>query len=284
MTLTKSIVQFTVIAGMSCLALMPRQLLANDVNRSLQWALNTAPPFHIVSGPYRNQGICDSLMLAVESALPEYESQRTLMPQTRIGMLFERDVNQCFPCMIHRDNAPELRTLLSKPTHTYQPHGIIARPGVVRQLRETYGEPVPLKALLASNDFRLGHPAGRQYGTLQPILDAYEGDNSYRVIRTGEHATTAILEMILAERIHYTIDYHSLLRYYQKSHQGELEFIEILENQGQMVLGAIGCTNNEWGRSVIADINANMSTIRQDSRFRQSLDLWFENQASLFDY
>lgn len=168
--------------------------------------------------------------------------------------------------------------------YTYQPHGIIARPDVARQLRETYGEPVPLKELLASNDFRLGHPAGRQYGTLQPILDAYEGDNSYRVIRTGEHATTAILEMILAERVHYTIDYHSLLRYYQKSYQGELEFIEILENQGQMVLGAIGCTNNDWGRGVIADINANMSTIRQDSRFRQSLDLWFENQASLFDY
>lgn len=284
MTLTKRIVQFMLFAGMSCLALMPRQILANDVSRSLQWALNTAPPFHIVSGPYRNQGICDSLMLAVESALPAYKPQRSLMPQTRIGMMFERDVNQCFPCMIHRDNDPELRTLLSEPTHTYQPHGIITRPEVAQQLRELYGDPVPLRKLLASNDFRLGQPAGRQYGSLQSILNAYEGDDSYRVIRTGEHATTAILEMILAKRIHYTIDYHSLLRYHQKNHQGELEFVQLQENQGQFVLGAIGCTNNTWGREVIAEINANISTIRQDPRFLQSLNLWFENQASLLDY
>lgn len=284
MTLTKSIAQFTIFAGMLCLVLMPRQILANDVSRSLQWALNTAPPFHIVAGPYRNQGICDSLMLAVESALPDYEAQRSLMPQTRIGMLFDRDVNQCFPCMIHRNNGPELRTVLSEPTHTYQPHGIITRPEIARQFRETYGEPVPLKALLASNDFRLGQPAGRQYGTLQPILDAYEGDDSYRVIRTGEHATTAILEMILAERIHYTIDYHSLLQYHRKNHQGDLEFLQLEENQGLVVLGAIGCTNNDWGRGVIADINANISTIRQDPRFLQSLNLWVDNPASLLDH
>ncbi|MCC5880575.1 MAG: ABC transporter substrate-binding protein [Idiomarina sp.] len=283
MQFEKRIASFILFAGMIYLAVMPRQLLANDVTRSLQWALNTAPPFHIVDGIYRDQGICDTLMSAVEAALPDYPTERRLMPQTRIGMLFEREVDQCFPCMIYQENTASAQTWFSQPTHMYQPHGIIARPDVARQLRETFGEPVPLRKLLADNDFRFGYPAGRQYGTLQPILNAYEGDNSYRLIRTGEHATTAILEMILAGRIHYTIDYHSLLRYHQRTAQGELEFVRIEENEGQIVLGAIGCTNSEWGRQVISDINHNLSTIQQDPGFMQSLKLWFEGRSSLID-
>lgn len=281
MTIVSRIVSGIALAGVLLLVLMPRQALANDMQRILHWALNTAPPFHIVDGSYQDQGICDSLMSAVEDALPAYTPQRSLMPQTRIGVLFERNTNQCFPCMIHRPNRAQDSVYMSQPTHVYQPHGIITRPDVAVRMREQFGDPVPLYKLLESNEFRLGHPAGRRYGELQPLLDLHESDNSYRVIRTGEHATVAILEMIEAGRIHYTIDYHALLRFHQRTAREELVFVELAENQGQQVQGAIGCTNNEWGRQVIADIDRNMSLIRQDPRFLQSLELWFDGKASL---
>lgn len=269
------------VASVVNITMMPRYGLADDIQRTLNWAINTAPPFHIVQGAYQDQGICDALMHAVEDTLPNYQTSRTLMPQTRIGVMFERDTNQCFPCMIYRPYDAQQRTVLSAPTHRYQPHGIIALPRVAARMREQFGDPVPLHLLLESNDFRFGQPAGRQYGALQPLLNLHEGTSSYRVLRTGEYATVAILDMILAGRIDYTLDYHTLVRYHQRTGQGELEFVEVAETQGQHVLGAIGCTNNAWGRDMIATINQNIDEIRQHPTFLQSLGLWFDSPAAV---
>lgn len=258
---------------------MPPVSSANDMQSNLHWALNTAPPFHIVEGPYRNQGFCDGLMQAVEKTLPDRHYSQALMPQTRIGVLFERDFNQCFPCMVHRPNSDDQRVYMSEPTHTYQPHGIITRPDIAEQLTAQFGDPLVLQQLLESNEYRLGHPAGRQYGTLQSLLDLHEGDNSYRVVRTGEHATVAILDMIHAGRVDYTIDYKPLVTFYERTEQRPLAFIEIAETEGQLVHGAIGCTNNVWGRSVIQDINQHMDTIRRHPDFVHGLSLWFEEGA-----
>lgn len=243
--------------------------------RQINWSLNTAPPFHILSGDYQNQGICDSLMDVVDEKLAEYRSSRTVMPQTRIGLQFEREENLCFPCMIKQDD--NQRSVFTRPTHLYFPHGIITSSEKATQIREQFGEPVRLAELLASNNFRLGHPSGRRYGDLQPLLDAYEGDNSYRLLRTGENATVAILSMIKSGRIDYTIDYKSLKTFDDRTSDGSLEFLSIAENQGKLVKGAIGCTNNEWGRQVVADINKALPDIRQDPRFLQTLGLWFAN-------
>lgn len=271
------------ILGVSLLLTTPGYATANDIQRSIYWSLNTAPPFHITNEPYRNQGICDSLMQAVENALPDYTTERQLMPQTRIGVRFRRNENQCFPCMIHQPNNDNAAAWFSNPTHTYTPHGIITRPETAARLREEFGNPVSLSKLLQSNEFRFGQPASRRYGELQTVLDSYENDDSYRVIRTGEHATTAILEMILADRIQYTIDYEALLNYHQRTASGQLEFVNIKENMGQQVVGAIGCTNNPWGRHLIEQINQNMSIIQQDANFQQSLNLWLNDLASLPD-
>lgn len=246
-----------------------------STTRQINWSLNTAPPFHILYGDYQNQGICDSLMDIVDEKLPGYGSSRMVMPQTRIGQQFEREEDLCFPCMIKQ--ADNQYTVFTKPTHLYFPHGIITSAEKAPQIREQFGDPVQLAKLLASNNFRLGHPSGRRYGSLQPVLDAYEGDNSYRLLRTGENATVAILAMIKSGRVDYTIDYKSLKTFDDRTSSGNLKFLRIAENEGELVSGAIGCTNNEWGRQVVDNINRALPDIQQDPRFLQTLGLWFAN-------
>lgn len=256
-------------------ALSISQAIARPGAEHITWVLNTAPPFHIVGGNYQNQGFCDALMDAVDDALPEYSSSQLVMPQTRIGLQFERNQNQCFPCMIHRSNSDSATHVFTQPTHIYRPHGIITTPANATRMKLLFGDPVPLSSLLQRNDFTLGHPAGRRFGALQPILDAYEGDDSYRLLRTGEYATNAILQMIKSGRIDYTIDYASLHEYDRRTASSELEFVQIAETQGQYVYGAIGCTNNSWGQQVVRDINTAMADIHQNAGFMQSLRLWF---------
>lgn len=102
--------------------------------------------------------------------------------------------------------------------------------------------------------------------------------NPVRVAHTGENATAAILSMIKAERIDYTIEYQILHNFDIAEHNTtELAFLEIAETKGQHVLGAIGCTNTEWGRAVVQEINRVMPSIQQHPEFLNVLDLWFND-------
>ncbi|RUO34219.1 ABC transporter substrate-binding protein [Aliidiomarina sanyensis] len=256
---------------------------ANATADRIHWVVNTAPPFHVVSGPLQGQGICDVLMEAVKEALPDVQSTRYILPQTRIRQQFDRNENQCFPCMIYRPEAVR-GVAYSKPTHFYYPHGIITTAVHARRIRETYGEPLPLRQFLRESDLRFGYPAGRVYGDLQPILEEVSPDDSYRVVHTGENATLAILAMIKAGRIDYTIDYQILAEFDRQVSGNTLEFIEIEETAGAHILGAIGCTDNAWGHAIIEQINNVMPRVRENAQFLQVLDQWFRHKPESTPY
>ncbi|WP_194756728.1 ABC transporter substrate-binding protein [Aliidiomarina indica] len=243
---------------------------------NIHWAINTAPPFHVVAGPLQNEGICDVLMDSVEQHLPDIPTQRSILPQTRIRQQFEQNENRCFPCMIYRPHAAR-SAVFTEPTHFYYPHGIITTAANAREMRETFGEPISLTRLLSESNYRYGYPSGRVYGDLQPVIDAI-APNSYRIIHTGENATMAILAMIKAGRIDFTIDYQILHTFDKHFSGSQLEFIEIAETSGTHVLGAIGCTDNEWGRMITARINEVLPEIRQDPNFLRILNRWFHGK------
>lgn len=77
----------------------------------ITWAVNPAPPFHILESPMQGQGICDVLIERISHYLPDVEHAVELMPQKRVGLSFEADKNLCFPCMIHKPNEPKADTL-----------------------------------------------------------------------------------------------------------------------------------------------------------------------------
>ncbi|TRW48442.1 ABC transporter substrate-binding protein [Aliidiomarina halalkaliphila] len=248
----------------------------------IHWAVNTAPPFHVVSGPLQGEGICDVLMDAVDARLPDITTQRSILPQTRIRQQFERDENRCFPCMIYRPHAAR-NAVFTEPTHFYYPHGIITTAARAAEIRERFGDPVSLTRLLREGDYRYGYPSGRVYGELQPVIDAVAPE-SYRIVHTGENATMAILAMIKAGRIDFTIDYQILRTFDQYFSGNQLAFIEIEETSGSHVLGAIGCTDNEWGRMVTERINQVLPEVRQDPEFLRVLNRWFEDKPEQAPY
>ncbi|RUO36805.1 ABC transporter substrate-binding protein [Aliidiomarina shirensis] len=258
-------------------AMQPKSTSGNATNaETLEWVINTAPPFHIVSGPLKGQGICDVLIDVVDEAIPELKSNRTVFPQTRITQQFDRNHNQCFPCMIHRPSSSS--ATYTEPTHFYYPHGIITTQEHAALITEKYGNPVKLEKLVSDNSFQLGYPAGRRYPSLQHIIDGVSGTEITRVVHTGENATAAILAMIKSGRIDYTIEYQ-ILQNFDASTSGTtpLTFLPIAETEGNFVLGAIGCTNNEWGRNMVNAINQVLPEVRESPEFLEILDLWFRN-------
>ncbi|MEH8019142.1 hypothetical protein MN202_18040 [Rheinheimera muenzenbergensis] len=257
--------------------LLPQLLLAqpNEISQ-INWAINTAPPFHIVSGDYKQQGLCDVLIDAVHRYVPELKKHREILPQPRIGRALERAENLCFACMIHKKQS-EQGAYYSVPTHVYLPHQIIANNAAAQRIREKYPLPVPLAELLADEEFHFGYPAGRRFGVLQPLIEGQDSRPGNRLVRSGDNGPEAILQMIEAQRLDYTIDYSIIRRYHELNTGQLLQLLPIAENHQQLVHGAIGCSDSSWGRSVIEKINQAMPQIRADAEFNQSQDLWFEH-------
>lgn len=251
--------------------------------QSLEWVINSAPPFHILDGNHSGLGICDALIDVVNEHLPELASNRYVLPQSRIRKQFQRQENQCFPCMIYRPTPGE--TIQSEPTHFYYPHGIITTTEKAREIKALYGNPVRLAGLINDRSFRFGYPDGRHYPAVQSILDKAVQNDISRIAHTGENATVAILSMIKKGRIDYTLEYQ-ILHNFDKAENasGNLVFLPIAETQGQHVLGAIGCTNTEWGRAAIATINKVLPLVRQHPEFLKVLGLWFNDDPESGPY
>lgn len=252
-------------------------LTADAAEKTIHWAINDAPPFHILSGPFQGQGICDQLIAAVNRLAPELNSTILVMPQARISQALQQKSNLCFPCMIYQspDTEQDL-AYFSEPTHRYQPYKIITTSSMANQIQQQYGQPVALTRLLADQHFRLGYPAGRRYQELEPLLRLYPPF----LARTGDGGAGAILQMIEAQRLDYTVDYPIVAHYYQQIRQTELVMLPIAEQQQQHISGAVGCARNDWGKQTIDLINKLMPQLQQDPDFQSTVLRWSGSEVT----
>lgn len=241
------------------------------------WGINVAPPFHIASGDYEGEGICDVLVDVMQDELPQLSHHIRRLPARRITLLMKREKNLCFPCLIKRSSY-NAEFNYTDTTHKYPPHGILAHAKAAKQIIDRYGNPVSFEALAQDTDFRFAQPIERRYGQLQPVLDEHLiGQSHYRIV-TGDDAQVNLMTMLLSQRVDYTIDYEMIKRYYdtthQRSSQEQLVFLPIKEYEGQSIEGAIGCSNNDWGQQAVASLNSAINKLQSSERFQQALDVW----------
>lgn len=255
--------------------------IANSTKPLLSWAINKAPPFHIVGGTFDQQGICDELLSNIKKQLPHLNHQILVMPQTRIHQALNNKEPLCFPCMIHRPK-PTATAVFSQPTHWYKPQGVITRNALAHHFSERFGRPLVLANLLADKTFKFGLAAGRRYGELEPILEPYRTGG---LIRSGDDSPVALLKMIQNGRIDFTLDYDIILTYLNKASPEQakgLVFVPLAELT-KPIAGAVGCSNSDWGRQQVELINAVLPKVKADPEFRKSLELWFDAQVLLPD-
>ena len=264
----------------SSVLLLSSTQLPRQHDQTVVWALNEAPPFHMAAGPERGQGFCEELVAAAIRATPEFTHELNYVPNLRLEMLWQNNHNLCFPCMIHRD-PPQASVIYSAITHRYPPHGLITRAATADKLIAEFGNPIDLLALSQSDRYRFVQPAGRGYGVLQDIVDAFILSSLKTTVLTGDHGTASMFTMIATERVDYTIDYPFVMNYFVNDDSAALRFIPILQNHQQPLDNAMACTDNPWGRTVIGRLNEQMEQVRHDPAFVESLDRWVPERPQL---
>lgn len=249
-----------------------------DQHDDIIWGINVSPPFHIWHGEYEKAGFCDTLVDTFERELPALSQSKRKLPSRRITMLMRKNQHLCFPCLIKGSDYNK-DFIFSDATHVYPPHGVITTASNAQRFIKTFGEPLSFTAL-AQSDYRFAQPIERRYGELQPIIEDYLIPSEHFQEVSGEGAHMNLMAMVAAGRIDYTLDYKMLMTYFQRTEDQtnpdfeRLVFIPIKENRDAVIIGAVGCSNNQWGQHAISNMNRVIEQVRSDSDFRQSLDLW----------
>lgn len=248
------------------------------------WGVNSSPPFHIFNGEYKDLGFCDALVTAFQRQLPELSHRIRKLPSRRITMLMKKNKNLCFPCLINKTSY-NAEFNYTETTHLYQPHGIITRAAIASQIIKKYGQPVVFSKLVQDPDLRFAQPTERRYGRLQGILEEFLIDSDNFSFISGDNANVNLLTMIVNKRIDYTIDYNSIMAYYNETQDqpSGLVFLPIAEYDNELIEGAVGCSNNEWGRNAVNQLNRVIPQIKTDPDFQRALDKWMGNNRPRTD-
>ncbi|WP_051685904.1 hypothetical protein [Rheinheimera texasensis] len=249
-------------------------LVQTTTAAELQWAVNHAPPFHIVDGPLRGQGICDVLIERLHLLLPGVKAKLNQMPQLRVTRELQQQHQLCFACML-QPKQPLSGVIYSDSTHQYRPHQVITRPALADQLRRQFGPQPAFANLLRVPNLRFGYPAGRKYGILQPLIDAHQQQHPQQVLqRTGDNETIAMLNMVAHNRLDYTLEYPFVYQYYRELGGTELTLLPLAEKQAEQLPGVIGCGNAPQNQQLMPKINQVIPELRRDPVFLQALRRW----------
>jgi uncharacterized protein (TIGR02285 family) len=245
---------------------------AQEQQLTLTWAINDAPPFHVIEGEYQNSGICDVLIDSLKDTMTRTTHETVLMPQNRVRMLSKQKENLCFPCLIKR--ADNDVWVYSDETVIHAPLGVIGRPEVLDPFLNEDGR-IALESLVSSAPLRMGKPLARRYpDLLQPLVDKVSKTRHFAEL-TGENATVRVLEQIDIGRLDYTLEYPSILQFYNMTQGAStLVYYETAELASNGVAGAIGCTNNAWGQDVVKRINQALPDVLNTPIYQKQQEFW----------
>lgn len=257
------------------ISLLATALAAGGDGRTgtITWAKNHAPPFYIEKGEDADEGFADGVQRMLEQALPQYVHQTTHMPLKRLNDFWDKQQNYCFASMIYEPQPANGTYVLSQPNVYYLPHGAITRRSFAPA---DDSASVSLETLVNREDLTLGVINNRTFGpTIDDLLLQYRHITPVYV-RSDRDGLRSLLDMLLLERIDYLLDYPFVYKFYQKKpkFKQQLQLLKLEETAGEGILGAIGCTDNAWGRAAIGEINHALTELMMTPKYRNFVAGW----------
>ncbi len=246
---------------------------AGAAGDAIVWAKNPSPPFHIMNGKLKGYGICDVMTDKLDVLLADLDTSVEIYPHPRVNKYVGEAENLCFPCMIKREDSGTYT--YSDTTMRYPALGVIIHRSFLTKLELSENTPVSFAKLLSIHTLAFGLPSARKYpDALQSILNKQIGQPHILEI-AGIEGPLRVLRQIARGRLDYTIDYPSVLKYFSMTeHDDSLVFLPVTEMGDTLVKGAIGCTNNPWGKRAVGHINGVLKRLQQDPEFKENQAFW----------
>lgn len=247
--------------------LLPALLLQPaSAKERIFWLVRDLPPFTILEGPEKGQGVIDQLLPLLIRQMPEYDHSIVRVNRAR-GIQMLQDLNSftCDPTLLWTPERAEY-VRFSVPSLGVLSGGLVLRKDS-EALVAPYldGQEVDLHGLLSKAPLKLGVVAERSYGTQIDAILRQLPDSAFSR-HYGNDATANLLQMQQLGRLRMVLGYWPEVRYLVEQQGGALADYRFHPVQGvnRYQFLHVGCSNSELGREAIAHIDQLLPALRRD--------------------
>ncbi len=250
---------------------------------TITWLHAYFPPVTIPSGPDSGSGFYDKITETIIDNLPQYKHSFVEANVPRIIHEIRNEKRGCC-ASLYKTAEREKYTTFSIPVVIVLPNGIIIRKED-QSLFSPYmtdDEKLKLTELLEDENLMLGVAKGRKYsGGIDEILAA--NPNASNILeRTGNDVFKGLLDMLLKDRIEYILGFPVEAQYLaQKVGRGEdILFYPVAETEVEFTVGHVGCPDNEWGRTIIKEVDKILLNNRTTPEFLEYYENWLDEKTA----
>lgn len=268
------------------LLLSHTQLSAKEI---IRWAKYDFAPFFIHSGPFKDQGIGDSIYQQIQQKLPQYLHRNHLSNTARISREYKAGTTICSGAFKRRRTANifyfsntsallpghRLHFLTDSSDDMLITLSLPAQHTSVRQLS--------LETLLSEQpSFKVGLLRDRQYAPkIQQVLTKYSNQVSYW---SAQANNTDVTQMLLLNRVNATIEFPFVNAYsLQKSLSTKAIYSVKLQESPEYFNAYIGCSKTPLGAVIIKQINHILPSLYRTQAYRTAIERWIP-KALLSDF
>lgn len=241
----------------------------------ITWIRWDDPPIFIFGGPFKGQGLLDTVELELRKKLPQYNHKTIEGTVPRVLKEAEARASVCNAGWL---DTPEWSRLFyfSRPVFVIPANGILLPKKRLDEVRNL--APYSLQKFLdQKKSWKLG--VGRLYGV---GIDDVLFKNNYQKNPQVITITTSLRvhKMLHTNRIQYTLGYPFEAVYYNELLGGknkEVVYIPVTENPARVEV-VVACPKTPWGAKVIADVDRALQNKTLLEKFEKGVDRWLSSE------
>ncbi|NIF16213.1 TIGR02285 family protein [Pantoea sp. Cy-639] len=230
----------------------------------LLWLVRDLPPFTILEGPAKGQGVIDQLLPQLIEQMPEYEHSIVRVNRARGIQMLQDSSFTCDPTLLWTPER-EKYVRFSTPSLAVMSSGLVVRRQDQALLAPFLDDQhVDLQRLLAQTRLKLGIVAERSYSAQVDQVLRQLPDSAFSR-HYGNDATANLLQMQQLGRLQLVLGYWPEVRYLIQQQGGSLEDYRFYPISGvnRYQYLHVGCSNTPLGREAIAHIDQLLPELRR---------------------
>ncbi|WP_413294867.1 TIGR02285 family protein [Bdellovibrio sp. HCB185ZH] len=241
----------------------------------ITWMRWDDPPIFILQGPYQGQGLLDITEKIITKKLPQYSHDSLVSTVQRVLVEAEKGTHACNAGWL---DTPEWHKLFyfSKPVFVIPSNGILLKKSKLEEIQSL--EPYSLQKFLNKKQiWKLG--VGRLYGVgIDEVLVKNQYQKNPKIITIS--TSLKVHQMLQSDRIQYTLGYPFEAVYYNEYLNAKDRVVHLpLTDNKPIVDVVVACPRNEWGKSVIDQVNKVLKNNPEIlDEIRKGVDRWLTSE------
>lgn len=251
---------------------------AGAAAETMVWVMPDFPPASIPENGQPGAGVADRVVRYIVSKWPEAEHRFVYANAKRTWQMLEQGDKVCYAAALRTKEREQVAYFTN--TNVLAPPSLIIRHSSLAAVPRNAAGEVDFPALLASRKLRGLLVEKRSYGAMVDDLIARSPQQARPATTSVGNYGQKIFQMIVADRVDYTIDYDFTFGYEWSRHT-ELAALQTLPIAGNtaLVTTGVACPRTAWGRAIITKVDRIVGTKEGSEVLMQAQNAWHTEEA-----